>query len=65
MTCVIGDLNIKDIVGTFYKKNYQKKIKQSLELKKVIKKKGHKLFVKREGYVNLFNSWIDKKDVNI
>ena len=25
MTCVIGDLNVKDIVGTFYKKNYQKK----------------------------------------
>ena len=28
-----------------------------------MKKKGHKLYVKWKGYDNLFNSWIDKRNV--
>ena len=40
----------------------QKKINQKqFRLVKVIKKKGDRLYVKLEGYDNLFNSWIDKK----
>ena len=30
---------------------------------KVINGKGNKLYVKWEGYNNLFNSWIDKQEV--
>ena len=33
-------------------------------MEKVIKKKGHKLYVKWKGYDNSFNSWIDKKGLN-
>ena len=39
MTCVIGDLNIKDIVGTFYKKNYQKKNQIEFGIEKSNKEK--------------------------
>ena len=28
-----------------------------------MKKRGDKLYVKWKGYDNLFNSWIDKKDL--
>ena len=28
-----------------------------------MKRKGYKLYVKRKGYDNSFNSWIDKKDM--
>ena len=45
------------------KKNCKRLIKKNLELKKVIKRKGNKLYVKWKGYNNFFNSWIDKKDL--
>ena len=45
------------------RKNYKRLIRKSLELKKVIKKKGNKLYVKWKGYDNSFNSWIDKIDL--
>ena len=32
-------------------------------MEKVIKRKGDELYVKRKGYDNSFNSWIDKKDL--
>ena len=30
-----------------------------------MKKKGNKLYVRLKGYGNLFNRWIDKKDIVI
>ena len=62
---VIDDLNGEEIVGTFYKKELQKKIKKSLELKKKSRKKINKLYVKWKRYNNLFNSWKDKKEHSI
>ena len=47
----------------FWKMNRRKEIKKNLELKKIIKKKGYKLYVKWKCYDNSFNSWIDKKDI--
>ena len=44
------------------KENYKRLIKKKLGQKKVIKRKGDKLYVKRKDYDNLFNTWIDKKD---
>ena len=38
-------------------------MKKNLEYKKVLKRKGDKLYLKRKGYDNRFNSWIDKKDL--
>ena len=43
------------------KKNCRKQIKQNLELKKVITRKGDKLYRKWKGYDNSFNGSIDKK----
>ena len=43
------------------KKNCRKQIKQNLELKKVITRKGDKLYLKWKGYDNSFNGSIDKK----
>ena len=34
---------------------------KEFRVKKVIKRKSDKLYVKWKGYNNLFNSWIDKK----
>ena len=55
-------LKAKKLLERFITKNCKKQIKKSLKLKKVIKRKGYKLYVKWEGYNNSFNSWIDKKD---
>ena len=67
-TYVIEDLNAGKIVGTLYGKELQK-TNQSLNLKfkveNVIKRKSDKLYVKWKGYDNLFNSWIDKKEIVI
>ena len=59
-TYVVNDLNAKEIVT---KRNCKKQIKNNLDLKKVMQRKGNKLYVKSKGYDNLFNSWIDKKDI--
>ena len=45
------------------KKNCRRLIKKNSELKKMIKKKGNKLYVKWKGYNNSFNNWIYKKDL--
>ena len=50
---------MKKLLEHFMKKNYKILIKT----KKVIKRKGDKLYVKWKGYDSLFNSWIDKKDL--
>ena len=60
-TYVINNLNGKEIIGTFYEKELQKTNQQEFRIKKVIKKKGDKLYVKWKGYDSSFNSWIDKK----
>ena len=60
---VINDLNGDEIIGTFYEKELQKKNQEEFRIKKVIKKKGNKLYVKWKEYDNSFNSWICKKDL--
>ena len=60
-TYVINDLNGEEIVQTFYQKELQNKNKKEFRAKKVIKRKGNKLYVKWKGYYNLFDRWIDKK----
>ena len=62
-TYVINDLNGEEIIATFYGNELQKTNPEELRIEKVIKKKGHKLYVKWKGYDNSFNSWIDKKDL--
>ena len=62
-TYVISDLNGEEIVGSFYEKELQKTNQKEFRIKKVIKRKGNKLYVKRKGYNNSLISWIDKKDL--
>ena len=45
------------------KKNYKTLINKNSEQKKIIKRKGDKLYVKWKGYNDSFNSWINKKDI--
>ena len=45
-TYVISDLKGEEIVGKFYKKDFQKKNQKEFRVEKVIKKKGDKLYVK-------------------
>ena len=62
-TYVIKDLNDEEIIGTFYEKELQKTNQEEFRIEKVIKRKGDKMYVKWQGYDNLFNSWIHKKDL--
>ena len=62
---IINDLNYQEIIETFYEKELQKKNQQEFRIEKVIKKKGSNLYVKWKNYDNSFNSWIDKKRLNI
>ena len=48
-TNVINDLNDDQIIGIFFVKGLQKTNQQKFRIKKVIKKKGDKLFVKWKG----------------
>ena len=51
------------LLERFSKKNWKKTNQKEFRVKKVIKRKGDKLYVEWEGYYNLVNSWIDKKDI--
>ena len=62
-TLVTSDLKGEEIVGRFYEKELQKTNQKEFRVEKVIKRKGHKLYVKWKVYNNSFNSWIDKKDI--
>ena len=61
-------LNVKALCERFTKENCKKKkIKNQKDnrIKKVIKRKDNKLYVKWKCFDNHFNNWIDKKDVAI
>ena len=60
---MINDLNGEPITGRFYEKELQKTSQEKLSTEKILKRKGDKLYFKWIGYDNLFNSWIDKKDL--
>ena len=62
-TYVISDLISKEIVGTFYQKELQKPNQKEFRVKKVIKTKGYKLYLKWKGYGSSFNIWIKKEDI--
>ena len=46
----------KKLMELFTRKNCKKQIKKSLELKKIIKRRGDKLYIKWKGDNNLFNN---------
>ena len=63
----ITDVKGEEIIGTFYKEEFQRTNQKEFRVEKVIKMtndKNDKLYVKWKGYDNTFNSWIDKKSQN-
>ena len=48
-------------MGKIYETKLQKTNQQGFRIENVIKRKGDELYVKRKGYDNSFNSWINKK----
>ena len=64
-TYVINNLNVEEIVGTFYEKELQKTNQEEFRIETVIKRKRNTLYVKWNGYDNdnSLDSWSDKKDI--
>ena len=62
-TYVFRDLNGDKTVRTFYEKEFQNTNQIEFRVKKVLKRKDNKLYVKWKGYNDLFNSWTDIKDI--
>ena len=58
-------LNAEEVFRMFYEKELQKANQTELQIEKIIKCKGDKLYVKWKCYDNSFNSWIDKKEIDI
>ena len=64
-TYLIRYLDGENIIGTFNIKELQKAYPKEFRIEIVIKREGNKLYVEWKGYDNLFNSWIDEKDIVI
>ena len=63
-TYASNDLKDEEFIGTFYEKKTPQKTNQKVfRIEKVIKKKCDKLYAKWKHHDNLFNGWIDKKDL--
>ena len=60
---VINEVNGEEITGKICEKKLQKTNQKVFRVKKVIKRKGDKLYVKWKGYDKLLNSCITKKDL--
>ena len=60
-TYVISDLKSEEIVGIFCEKELQKTNRKEFIFKKIIRRKGGKLYVKWKGYDNSINSAIKNK----
>ena len=56
-------MNGEEITGSFYEKELKQINQKEFGIERVLKRKGDKLYVKRERYGNHSNSWIDKKDL--
>ena len=54
---------VKKLLEHFMKRNCKKQVNRNIRLKKSIKQKETKVYVKWKGYDNSFNKWIDKKDL--
>ena len=62
-THVISDLNQKELIETFYKKELQSANQKVFSVETVIKKKRDQLYVKWNVHDSYFNIWINKKDI--
>ena len=56
-------LTKKKLLELFTKKNCKKTDQNEFRIENIIKKKGNRFYLQQKGYINSFNSWIDKKDI--
>ena len=63
MDIFVNDLYGEKIIGVFYENKLQKTNQKEFRIEKVIKRKGDKPYAKWKGYNNLFNSWINQKEM--
>ena len=54
---------VNPLLNFLYEKILQKTSQEKFRIEKVLKRKGHKLYLKWKGYNNSFNCWIDQKDL--
>ena len=54
---------VKKLMERFMKKEFQKTSQKEFRIDKVIKGQGDRIYTKWKGYDNLFNSWINMKDI--
>jgi hypothetical protein len=65
-TYLLKDKKGENILGGFYELELQKVKHSDVYLvEKILKKKGNQYFIKWFGLDNSYNSWIDKKNLNI
>ena len=62
-TYAISDLNGNLIIGSFHENEQQKRNQEEFGIEKVLKREVDQLYIKWKGHDNLFDSWIDKKDL--
>lgn len=60
---VITDLNYEKIVKILYEKELQQMSQTQFKIEKVRRRIGDKVSIKWNGYDNLFNCWINKRDI--
>ena len=60
----ITDYNGEEIQGSFYEQELQKTKQYIFRIEKFIKQQGNKSLVKWLSFNDLFNSWVDNKDIN-
>jgi len=63
VTYKITDYNDEEIQGTFYEQELQKTSQEVYRIEKIVKKGKTRSLVKRRGYPESFNSWVDNKDL--
>ena len=62
-TYIISDLKGEEIIGMFYEKELKNINHTEFRVEKVTERKTDKLHFKWKCYGNLFNNWVDKKDI--
>ena len=60
LNTVISDFKDEKIVQKFFKKELQRTNQKEFRVKKIIRRKVDKLYIKWKDYDSCFNSWIDK-----
>ena len=62
-TYTIEDTRGEPVQGTFYEQELQTSVQEIYRIDRVLKRGKDRVFVKWDGYISAFNSWIPLADV--